>query len=179
VKPPQAQLWCSSGVDGVRSREGSACVWRERHCWRQKLTSSAAAAAGARLVSKVELSRTGDVVSIHMVLSRRTTGLIGAAEFALMKATARLVVEAALLDAHANHRISGAVIDVYPARGPPLPTRRKPACHSPYRLRIARSLLALLLMHQEGRNPGFRPYGSRNGCGGQICTDDPRVMRSY
>ncbi len=89
--------------------------------WSQNLTSSAAAVAGARLVSKEELLRTADVISIHMVLSRRTTGLIGSAEFALMKASARLVntsrgplvVEAALLNALANHRISGAAIDVY------------------------------------------------------------------
>jgi phosphoglycerate dehydrogenase-like enzyme len=95
--------------------------------WSQNLTSSAAAAAGARLVSKEELLRTADVVSIHMVLSRRTIGLIGAAELALMKPSARLVntsrgplvVEAALLDALAHHRIAGAAIDVYDVE--PLP----------------------------------------------------------
>jgi phosphoglycerate dehydrogenase-like enzyme len=95
--------------------------------WSQNLTPNAAAAVGARLVSKEELLRTADVVSIHMVLSRRTIGLIGAAEFALMKPSARLVntsrgplvVEAALLDALANHRISGAAIDVYDVE--PLP----------------------------------------------------------
>ena len=61
------------------------------------------------------------MVSIHMILSHRTIGLIGATELALMKATARLintsrgplVVESALLDALASHRISGAAIDVY------------------------------------------------------------------
>jgi NAD(P)-dependent dehydrogenase (short-subunit alcohol dehydrogenase family)/phosphoglycerate dehydrogenase-like enzyme len=95
--------------------------------WSQNLTSSAAAAAGARLVSKEDLLRTADVVSIHMVLSSRTVGLIGAAELALMKRSARLVntsrgplvVEAALLDALATHRIAGAAIDVYDVE--PLP----------------------------------------------------------
>ncbi len=95
--------------------------------WSQNLTASVAAAAGAHLVSKDELLRTADVVSIHMVLSRRTIGLIGATEFALMKPSARLVntsrgplvVEAALLDALASHRISGAAIDVYDVE--PLP----------------------------------------------------------
>jgi len=95
--------------------------------WSQNLTASVAAAAGARLVSKDELLRTADVVSIHLVLSRRTVGLIGATEFALMKPSARLVntsrgplvVEAALLDALASHRISGAAIDVYDVE--PLP----------------------------------------------------------
>lgn len=95
--------------------------------WSQNLTASVASAAGARLVSKEELLRTADVVSIHMVLSRRTIGLIGATEFALMKPSARLVntsrgplvVEAALLDALASHRIAGAAIDVYDVE--PLP----------------------------------------------------------
>ncbi|MDB5480520.1 MAG: lactate dehydrogenase-like oxidoreductase [Caulobacteraceae bacterium] len=89
--------------------------------WSQNLTSDAAAAVGARLVSKEELLRTADVISIHMVLSARTVGLIGASEFALMKPSARLintsrgplVVEAALLGTLANHRISGAAIDVF------------------------------------------------------------------
>jgi phosphoglycerate dehydrogenase-like enzyme len=95
--------------------------------WSQNLTASVAAAAGARLVSKEELLRTADVVSIHVVLSDRTIGLIGATELALMKPSARLVntsrgplvVEAALLDALASRRIAGAAIDVYDVE--PLP----------------------------------------------------------
>jgi phosphoglycerate dehydrogenase-like enzyme len=95
--------------------------------WSQNLTSDVATAAGARPVSKEELLRTADVISIHMVLSARTIGLIGATEFALMKPSARLintsrgplVVEAALLDALGNRRISGAAIDVYDVE--PLP----------------------------------------------------------
>jgi phosphoglycerate dehydrogenase-like enzyme len=95
--------------------------------WSQNLTSEAATAVGAHLVSKEELLRTADVISIHMVLSARTRGLIGAAEFALMKDSARLintsrgplVVESALLDALTNRRISSAAIDVYDVE--PLP----------------------------------------------------------
>jgi phosphoglycerate dehydrogenase-like enzyme len=95
--------------------------------WSQNLTVGVATAAGARLVSKEELLQTADVVSIHVVLSRRTIGLIGAAEFELMKPSARLVntsrgpivVESALLNALANHRIAGAAIDVYDVE--PLP----------------------------------------------------------
>src|SRR6266404_6065828 len=95
--------------------------------WSQNLTVCVATAAGARLVSKEELLQTADVVSIHVVLSRRTIGLIGAAEFELMKPSARLVntsrgpivVESALLNALANHRIAGAAIDVYDVK--PLP----------------------------------------------------------
>jgi phosphoglycerate dehydrogenase-like enzyme len=89
--------------------------------WSENLTSDVAKAAGARLVSKEELLRAADVVSIHMVLSTRTRGMIGAAELALMKPSARLintsrgplVVEAALLDALSNRRIAGAAIDVF------------------------------------------------------------------
>jgi len=95
--------------------------------WSQNLTREAAAAAGARLVSKEELLREADVVSIHLVLSGRTRGLIGAAELQLMKPTARLVntsrgpiiVESALIEALANGRIAGAAIDVFDVE--PLP----------------------------------------------------------
>ncbi|HLZ82433.1 MAG TPA: D-2-hydroxyacid dehydrogenase family protein [Caulobacteraceae bacterium] len=95
--------------------------------WSQNLTSDRAAAVGARLVSKEDLLRTADFVSVHLVLSPRTTGLIGAAEFALMKPSSRLintsrgplVVEAALLDALASRRIAGAAIDVFDVE--PLP----------------------------------------------------------
>jgi len=95
--------------------------------WSQNLTAAAAEEIGVRRVSKEELLNTADVVSIHMVLSRRTVGLIGAAELAMMKPSARLintsrspiVVEAALLEALANHRIAGAAIDVYDTE--PLP----------------------------------------------------------
>jgi phosphoglycerate dehydrogenase-like enzyme len=95
--------------------------------WSQNLTREAAAAAGARLVPKEELLREADVVSIHLVLSGRTRGLIGAAEIQLMKPTARLVntsrgpiiVESALIEALANGRIAGAAIDVFDVE--PLP----------------------------------------------------------
>lgn len=95
--------------------------------WSQNLTREAAAAAGARFVSKEELLREADVVSIHLVLSGRTRGLIGAAELQLMKPTARLVntsrgpivVESALIEALAIGRIAGAAIDVFDAE--PLP----------------------------------------------------------
>jgi phosphoglycerate dehydrogenase-like enzyme len=95
--------------------------------WSQNLTPEKAAAAGARLVSKEVLLREADVVSIHLVLSGRTTGLIGAPEFALMKPSARLintsrgpiVVEAALIQALADRRIAGAAIDVFDTE--PLP----------------------------------------------------------
>jgi phosphoglycerate dehydrogenase-like enzyme len=89
--------------------------------WTQNLTAERAAAAGAALVSKEELFRQADIVSIHLVLSRRTHGLVGATELALMKPTARLVntsrgpivVEAALVNALRKGEIAGAAIDVF------------------------------------------------------------------
>jgi phosphoglycerate dehydrogenase-like enzyme len=95
--------------------------------WSQNLTAEKAAAAGAALVSKEELLRQSDFVSIHLVLSERTRGLIGTRELSLMKPTARLVntsrgpivVEADLIQALNLGRIAGAAIDVYDTE--PLP----------------------------------------------------------
>ena len=89
--------------------------------WSQNLTPERAAEAGAAPVSKEELLRTSDFVSVHLVLSDRTRGLIGAAELALMKPGAVLVntsrgpivEERALLDALANGRLAHAALDVY------------------------------------------------------------------
>jgi phosphoglycerate dehydrogenase-like enzyme len=96
--------------------------------WSQNLTAEKAAAGGAKLVSKEELFRQADVVSIHLVLSDRTRGLVGAPELALMKPTGRLVntsrgplvVEAALIEALSTGKIAGAAIDVYDIEPLPL-----------------------------------------------------------
>ncbi len=95
--------------------------------WSQNLTAEKAVAAGAALVSKEELLRRSDIVSLHLVLSDRSRGLIGAEELSLMKPTARLVntsrgpivVESALIAALKAGQIAGAAIDVYDAE--PLP----------------------------------------------------------
>jgi phosphoglycerate dehydrogenase-like enzyme len=95
--------------------------------WSQNLTAEAAGAAGATLVDKPALFRQADIVTIHLILSRRTAGLVGAAELALMKPTARLintsrgpiVDEAALIEALQARKIAAAAIDVFDAE--PLP----------------------------------------------------------
>ena len=88
--------------------------------WSQNLTAEKAEAAGARLVPKDELMATADAISIHMVLSDRSRGLIGAADIARMKPGAILVNtsrgpivdEAAMLKAlHAGKIV--AALDVY------------------------------------------------------------------
>src|SRR4029077_8132227 len=59
--------------------------------WSLNMTPEVAAAAGARLVSKDQLFEQADILTIHLVLSSRTRGLVGAAELASMKPTARLI----------------------------------------------------------------------------------------
>ena len=89
--------------------------------WSQNLTSEIASAAGATLVDKDALFRQADIVTIHLILSRRTSGLVGAAELALMKPTAWLintsrgpiVDQAALIEALQARRIAGAALDVF------------------------------------------------------------------
>ncbi len=89
--------------------------------WSENLTAERAAECGAELVTKGELLGHADVVTIHLVLSDRTRGLIGARELALMKPTAFLVNtsrgpivdEGALLDALRAGTIAGAGLDVY------------------------------------------------------------------
>jgi len=89
--------------------------------WSQNMTPEIAKAAGAKLVSKAELFREADILTIHLVLSARTRGLVGAPELALMKPTARLintsrgpiVDEPSLIKALRSHAIAGAAIDVF------------------------------------------------------------------
>jgi phosphoglycerate dehydrogenase-like enzyme len=95
--------------------------------WSQNLTEEKASAAGATLVDKQTLFREADVVTVHLVLSSRTRGVVGAPELALMKPTARLinssrgpiVDQAALIKALQARTIAGAAVDVFDAE--PLP----------------------------------------------------------
>ncbi|MGA2715479.1 MAG: D-2-hydroxyacid dehydrogenase family protein [Bryobacteraceae bacterium] len=88
--------------------------------WSRNLTLEKAQAAGATLVSKEELLSRSDAVSIHLVLSPRSRGLIGAADIARMKPGAILVNtsrgpivdEAALIEAVQARRIIAA-LDVF------------------------------------------------------------------
>mgnify|MGYP003346821903 CR=1 FL=1 len=59
--------------------------------WSSNLTAEKCAAAGATLVGKEDLFRQADVVTIHLILSERSRGLVGARELGLMKPTAFLV----------------------------------------------------------------------------------------
>jgi phosphoglycerate dehydrogenase-like enzyme len=95
--------------------------------WSSSLTPEKAEAAGARYVTKDELFRQADIVTVHLILSKRSRGIIGAAELGLMKPAAwfvntsrgPLVDEAALIDVLERKRIAGAALDVYDVE--PLP----------------------------------------------------------
>ena len=89
--------------------------------WSQNLTAERAAQCGATLVTKDELFARSDILSIHVQLSARTRGLVGARELRLMKPTAYLintargpiVDEAALVQALQTRTIAGAGLDVF------------------------------------------------------------------
>jgi phosphoglycerate dehydrogenase-like enzyme len=89
--------------------------------WSQNLTPAAAQAAGALLVSKAHLFERADILTVHLVLSNRTRGLVGALELDKMKPTACLINtsrgaiidEPALMNVLKNKRIAGAAIDVF------------------------------------------------------------------
>jgi len=96
--------------------------------WSQNLTAERAAQVGATLVSKDELLSRSDIVTIHLVLSERTRGLLGARELALMKPTSYLVNtsrgpivdEQALVAALQKKTIAGAALDVFDEEPLPL-----------------------------------------------------------
>lgn len=89
--------------------------------WSQNMTDEQAEAAGARRVSKEELFATSDIVTIHLALSDRTRGIVGAPELQAMKKSAFLINtargaiidEQALIDALRSGSIAGAGLDVY------------------------------------------------------------------
>jgi phosphoglycerate dehydrogenase-like enzyme len=104
--------------------------------WSKNMTAEHAAASGAERVERDDLLARADFVSIHLVLSARTRGLLGRDQLALMKSTAYLintsrgpiVDEAALIDALERRTIAGAGLDVYDVEPlpPDHPLRRLP-----------------------------------------------------
>jgi phosphoglycerate dehydrogenase-like enzyme len=95
--------------------------------WSQNMTPEIAEAAGATFVTKEELFRQADVATVHLILSKRTRGLVAAAELALMKPdswlinTSRgpIVDEGALIQSLRARTIAGAALDVFDTE--PLP----------------------------------------------------------
>ena len=109
------------GRIGVRVARIGEAFGMKVIAWSQNLTPEAAAEAGATRVSREDLFATADVLSVHLKLSGRSAGLVGAAELALMKPMALLVNtsrgpivdEAALVAALRSRTIAGAALDVF------------------------------------------------------------------
>jgi phosphoglycerate dehydrogenase-like enzyme len=112
---------------GTQVARIGAAFGMEVLAWSPNLTLARATAAGASLVDRDELFRRADVLTLHLVLSERTQGIVGTRELALMKKTALfintsrgpLVDESALLSALRARAIGGAGLDVFDSE--PLP----------------------------------------------------------
>ncbi|MER5344968.1 D-2-hydroxyacid dehydrogenase family protein [Streptomyces sp. NPDC056704] len=116
------------GKIGNRVAQIGLAFGMEVTAWSQHLTKERADEAGVELASsKEELLTSSDFISVHLALSDRTRGLLGAAELALLKPTAYLintsraaiVDQDALLAALHEGRIAGAGVDVFDVE--PLP----------------------------------------------------------
>ncbi|MFI7414722.1 D-2-hydroxyacid dehydrogenase family protein [Streptomyces sp. NPDC049627] len=110
------------GKIGGRVAQVGLAFGMQVSAWSQNLTKERAEEVGVDLAaSKEDLLRDSDFVSIHLALSDRTRGLLGAAELALLKPTAYLintsraaiVDQDALLAALHEGRIAGAGVDVF------------------------------------------------------------------
>jgi phosphoglycerate dehydrogenase-like enzyme len=116
------------GKLGQRSAAVGKAFGMKILAWSQNLTEDKAKAAGADYVSKDDLFRNADFVTIHNVLSDRSRGMVGAKELGLMKKTAYLintsrgpiVDEKALIAALQNKTIAGAGLDVFDIEPLPL-----------------------------------------------------------
>ncbi|WP_428554731.1 D-2-hydroxyacid dehydrogenase family protein [Pseudomonas edaphica] len=104
--------------------------------WSENLTPERAAEAGVSWVSKRELFEQADILSVHLVLSERSRGLVDTQALGWMKPSARLVNtsrgpivnEQALIEALSAGRLAGAALDVYSEEPLPAdhPFRRLP-----------------------------------------------------
>lgn len=109
------------GRIGGRIAEYGRAFGMEVVAWSPNLTEAKAAEKGAKRVEKEELFATSDVVSLHVVLSERSRGIVGAREIGLMRKDAYLINTSrgplvdsqALMDALASRRIAGAGLDVF------------------------------------------------------------------
>ena len=115
-------------LGAIAARVGAA-FGMELIAWSQNLTAEKAQESGATLVEQDELFARSDFLCIHLVLSERTRGLVGARELGLMKPAAYLVNisrgpivdEAALVSALKKKQIAGAGLDVFDVE--PLPAK--------------------------------------------------------
>jgi phosphoglycerate dehydrogenase-like enzyme len=115
------------GKLGTRTARIAQAFGMKVIAWSQNLTAETCKEAGVGYVSKEDLLRQADFITIHVILSQRTRGLVGAAELALMKPSAYIINtsrgpiidEAAMLTALRENKIAGAGLDVFDVE--PLP----------------------------------------------------------
>ena len=116
------------GKLGQRSATAGKAFGMKTIAWSQNLTEEKAKAAGTDYVSKDDLFRNADFVTIHLVLSDRSRGLVSTKELGLMKKSAYLintsrgpiVDEKALLATLQSKSIAGAGLDVFDIEPLPL-----------------------------------------------------------
>jgi phosphoglycerate dehydrogenase-like enzyme len=109
------------GKLGTRTARIAQAFGMKVIAWSQNLTAETCKEAGVGYVGKEDLFRQADFITIHVILSQRTRGLVGAAELALMKPSAYIINtsrgpiidEPALLAALRDKRIAGAGLDVF------------------------------------------------------------------
>jgi phosphoglycerate dehydrogenase-like enzyme len=115
------------GKLGTRTAKIAQAFGMKVIAWSQNLTPEKCKEVGVDYVSKEDLFRQADFITIHVILSQRTRGLVGAKEIALMKPSAYLINtsrgpiidEAAMLTALRENKIAGAGLDVFDVE--PLP----------------------------------------------------------
>jgi phosphoglycerate dehydrogenase-like enzyme len=116
------------GKLGTRTANIAKAFGMKVIAWSQNLTPEKCKEAGVEYVSKEDLFRQADFITIHVVLSQRSRGLVGAKEIALMKPSAYLINtsrgpiidEAAMLAALRDKKIAGAGLDVFDVEPLPL-----------------------------------------------------------
>jgi phosphoglycerate dehydrogenase-like enzyme len=116
------------GKLGTRTARIAKAFGMKVIAWSQNLTPEKCQEAGVDYVSKEDLFRRADFVTIHVILSQRTRGIVGAKELGLMKPSAYIINtsrgpiidEAALLSVLREKKIAGAGLDVFDVE--PLPT---------------------------------------------------------
>jgi phosphoglycerate dehydrogenase-like enzyme len=115
------------GKLGTRTANIAKAFGMKVIAWSQNLTPEKCAEAGVGYVGKDDLFRQADFITIHVVLSPRSRGLVGVKEFGLIKPSAfiintsrgPIIDEAALLAALREKKIAGAGLDVFDVE--PLP----------------------------------------------------------
>jgi D-3-phosphoglycerate dehydrogenase len=116
------------GKLGTRTANIAKAFGMKVIAWSQNLTEEKCREVGVGYVGKDDLFRQSDFITIHVVLSQRTRGLVGAKELGLMKPSAYLintsrgpiVEEAALLSVLRDKKIAGAGLDVFDIEPLPL-----------------------------------------------------------